>query len=84
MMPLSGETLTRRSRRNHSPAVKAKVAVRGEKTLSGLEEQFDGHPNQISTWRQLLPKGSSYASGWGEKSAPAAPNMDVKTSLAKI
>ena len=46
--------MTRRSRRNHSPAFKAKVAlaaVRGEKTLSELAEQFDVHPNQISTWR---------------------------------
>lgn len=42
----------RRPRRNHSPAFKAKVAlaaIRGEKTMSELAEQFDVHPNQIST-----------------------------------
>jgi transposase len=35
MMPIAGETMTRRPRRNHSPAFKAKVAlaaVRGEKS----------------------------------------------------
>ena len=50
--------MTKRTRRNHSPAFKAKVAlaaVRGEKTLAELAQQFDVHPNQITTWRgQLL------------------------------
>lgn len=44
--------MSRRPRRNHSPAFKAKVAlaaIRGEKTMSELAEQFDVHPNQIST-----------------------------------
>jgi transposase-like protein len=36
--------MTRRKRSNHSPAFKAKVAlaaVRGDRTLSGLAQQFD-------------------------------------------
>ena len=40
--------MTKRLRSNHSPALKAKVAlaaVRGEKTLSELAQQFDIHPN---------------------------------------
>jgi len=44
-------TMTRRPRRNHSPAFKAKVAlaaIRGKKTLADLAEQFDVH---------LLPAG---------------------------
>jgi len=43
--------MTRRSRQNHRPAFKAKVAlavVRGEKTLSELAEHFDVHPNGLS------------------------------------
>lgn len=46
--------MARRPRRNHSPAFKAKVAlaaVKGEKTLAELAQQFDVHPNQITTWR---------------------------------
>lgn len=42
--------MTRRPRRNHSPAFKAKVAVtaiKGEKTLIELAQDFDVHPNQI-------------------------------------
>ena len=46
--------MTRRPRRNHSPAFKAKVAlaaIKGEKTLAELAQQFDVHPNQITQWR---------------------------------
>src|SRR6516165_7490377 len=47
----SGETMIRRPRRNHTPAFKAKVAlaaIRGDRTLAQLAEQFDVHPNQIT------------------------------------
>ena len=43
--------------RNHSASFKAKVAVaaiRGDKTLAELSEQFDVHQNQIQDWRRKL------------------------------
>ncbi len=49
--------MTRRPRRNHTPAFKSKVAlaaVRGEQTLGELAQQFDVHPNQIKQWRDVL------------------------------
>ena len=49
--------MAKRSRRNHSPAFKAKVAlaaVRGERTLAELAEQFDIHPNPIQAWKKQL------------------------------
>ena len=53
----------RRKRRNHSPMFKAKVAVaalKGEKTLAELAEQYDIHANQITDWKkQLLENASS-------------------------
>ena len=79
--------MSRRPRRNHSPAFKAKVAlaaVRGEKTMSELAEQFDVHPNQISTWREQLLQGASNVFDSGEKSEAAAPAIDVKSLHAKI
>jgi transposase len=61
----------------------ALAAVRGEKTLSELAEQFDVHPNQISTWREQLLKGASDVFGDGDKSAPDTPTVDVKTLHAR-
>jgi len=51
--------MSRRPRRNHSPALKAKVAlaaIKGEKTLAELAEQFDVHairsrPGGRSFWK---------------------------------
>ena len=43
--------MTRRARRTHGPAFKAKVAlaaIKGEKTLAELAQQYDVHPNQIT------------------------------------
>lgn len=43
--------VTRRSRRNHSPAFKAKVAllaVHGELTMAELSKKFDIHANLIT------------------------------------
>ena len=40
--------MNRRPRRNHTATFKAKVAlaaIKGEKTLAELAEQFDIHPN---------------------------------------
>ena len=78
--------MTRRPRRNHSPAFKAKVAlaaIKGEKTLTELAQQFDVHPNQITQWRSQLLEGASGV--FGVTTAPeAAPAVDVKTLHAKI
>ena len=79
--------MSRRPRRNHSPASKAKVAlaaVRGEKTMAELAEQFDVHANQISTWRDQLLKGATDVFGDPEKSEATAPAIDVKSLHAKI
>src|SRR3954462_6599177 len=54
--------MTKRPRRNHTPAFKAKVAlaaVKGEKTLAELAQQFDIHPNQITQWKAQLLDGAA-------------------------
>ena len=74
--------MTRRPRRNHSPAFKAKVAlaaIRGEKTLAELAE----HPNQITQWRSQLLEGASGVFG-AAATSDEAPVVDVKTLHAKI
>src|ERR1700730_14604692 len=49
--------MSRRPRRNHTPAFKAKVAlaaVKGDRTVAQLAEHFDVHPNQITAWKAQL------------------------------
>ena len=79
--------MTRRPRRNHSPAFKAKVAlaaVKGEKTLAELAQQFDVHPNQITSWKAQLLDGAAGVFGTDGRSEALAPTIDVKTLHAKI
>ena len=77
--------MPRRPRRNHSPAFKSKVAlaaVKGDKTISELSQQFDVHPNQITQWKkQLLERMSEVFDGSNPSQSPA---VDVKTLHAKI
>ncbi len=49
--------MSRRPRRNHSAAFKAKVAVEAIKdgqTLVELAERYQVHPNQITEWKKQL------------------------------
>jgi transposase len=78
--------MSKRPRRNHTPAFKAKVAlaaVKGEKTLAELAQQFDVHPNQITSWKGQLLEGAAGVFG-SEPKADAVPIVDVKTLHAKI
>ena len=76
--------MQRRARRNHTPAFKAKVAlaaVKGDRTLAQLAEQFDVHPNQITSWKAQL--ADVFGLGGGGNGA-AQPTVDVKSLHAKI
>ena len=75
----------RRPHRNHSPAFKSKVAlsaVKGDKTISELSQQFDVHPNQITQWKtQLLERAGVVFEGGAHKELPP---IDLKALHAKI
>jgi transposase-like protein len=78
--------MSRRPRRNHSPAFKAKVAIaaiRGKKTLAELAKQYDIHANQITSWRTQLLEGAAEIFG-GDGKAEAPPPIDAKELHAKI
>jgi len=76
----------RRKRRNHSSAFKAKVAlaaVKNDKTLAELAEQFDVHPNQIQDWRKRLMENADAVFGRSEQQREET-DEKVKDLHAKI
>lgn len=74
----------KRTRRNHGATVKAHVAlaaVKGDKTLAELAEQFQIHSTQITEWKQqLLARAPEVFGG----TTPTADTPDLKTLHAKI
>jgi transposase-like protein len=79
--------MTRRARRNHTPAFKAKVAlaaIKGEKTLAELAQFFDVHPNQITNWKAQLLDGAASVFGPGAAGSATPPAVDLKALHAKI
>ena len=70
-----------RPRRNDTPALKAKVAlaaIKGDRTLAQLAEQFDVHPNQITSWKAQLEEGAADVFGPGGRQRRRAA-VDVKS-----
>jgi transposase len=73
--------MTKKSRRTQFAAFKAKgalAAIKGEKTLSELAQQFDAHPNQFTTWKGQLLEGAAGVFGQEKtepKEADLAPKM---------
>jgi transposase len=64
---------------------KAKVAlaaIKGEKTLMELAQEFGVHANQITQWKSLLLEGAVGVFGGEAKAESAA--VDLKTLDAKI
>lgn len=74
----------KRSRRNHTPAFKAKVAlaaVKGDQTIAEIAKRFDVHPNSIVQWKtQLLERAAVAFDG----DRPKSDGPDIKELHAKI
>lgn len=54
--------MSRRDRRKFTATLKAQVvieALKERKTMSELAQQFDLHPNQITTWKKEFLQGAA-------------------------
>jgi transposase len=68
--------MKKRARRNHTPAFKAKVALaalKNDRTIAQLAEQFDVHPNQITSWKEQLLAGAADVFERGGSTKSSAP-----------
>lgn len=75
----------KRTRRNHAPRFKAKVAIaaiKGDRTLAELAEHFEVHTNQVSEWKQQLQESAADVFGSGPRAKAVEP--DLKILHAKI
>ena len=69
-----------RMRRNHAAGFKAKVAVaaiKGDKPLAEMSEQFDVHPSQISEWKQQLLESAADVFGGARHAKTQEPDLRV-------
>lgn len=62
----------------------APAALKGEKTLAELAQQYDVHANQITQCRSQLLEGAADMFGSEARPEASAPAVDVKTLHAKI
>jgi transposase-like protein len=72
----------RRTRRTHSPAFKAQVALaalRDDKTMAELCKDFELHASQVIEWKRQLLEGAANVFG-----SQAAPPVDLAPLHAKI
>src|SRR6478609_6153894 len=79
--------MTRRPRRNHTASFKAKVAlaaIKGDRTIAQLSEQFDVHPSQITIWKDQLVEFAAEVFERGSNGKARAPAVDIKALHAKI
>ena len=77
--------MSKKPRRKHSPAFKAKVALAalaGDKTLAQLTQEFEIHQNQIVDWKKQLTERA--AEVFGKPAEPESPPVDLQALHAKI
>ena len=77
--------MTKRPRRNHSPAFKAKVALdalKGDQTIVELSERYEVHPNLITEWKKQFLEHA--ADVFSKDRAAGGQSPDIKELHAKI
>lgn len=79
--------MSKRPRRNHAPAFKAKVALdalKGEQTVVELAERYQVHPNQITEWKKQLLEHAADIFGRDRKSGQEPNVKDLHAKIGQL
>jgi transposase len=79
--------MARRQRRNHSSIFKAKVALaalKGDKTIAELAEQFEIHPNQITDWKRQLQENAAIVFGEKPENEKEPDNQRMQSKIGQL
>ena len=77
----SGDAMSRRARRNHTPAFKAKVAlaaIRGQNTVAELAQHFDVHSTRSRIRLLQHPAVSATLIDHGHHNATPSPKYKMR------
>ena len=94
-LPDGGHAVRREIRRDHDKTTAPEPHTglqskggacrrQGRSNITQLAEQFDVHPNQITSWKAQLEGGAADVFGPGGGNGAAQPAVDVKSLHAKI
>ncbi len=79
-------TVARRVRRTHTPEFKARVALaalREDKTMAQLCQEFELHANQITEWKRQLIEGAAQAFNGASAQPVTLENDFLERALTK-
>ena len=79
--------MSKRPRRNHAPAFKAKVALdalKGEQTLVELAQRYQVHPNQIAEWKKQLLERAQEIFSRDRKPEPVPSVKDLHAKIGQL
>ena len=80
--------MARRKRRNHNSKFKAKVALealKGNRTITQIADEFELHSNQVTSWKTQLKDGiEGIFETTPSKPVQPEPTEDVDALQAKI